>query len=111
MSHKEKIPLLRFFSPEEMPLAEKEVQEMFEKGAIHLVPQGETSEGFVSNIFLVPKKGGGQRSVINLKNLNQFLRYEHFKMEGVHMLRDLLKKGDFMVKLDLKDAFFTVPNG
>ena len=25
------------------------------------------------------------------------------------MLRDLLKKGDFMVKLDLKDAYFTVP--
>ena len=48
--------------------------------------------------------------MINLKNLNQFLTYEHFKMEGVHMLRDLLKKkGDFMVKLDLKDAYFTVP--
>ena len=25
------------------------------------------------------------------------------------MLQDLLKKGDFMVKLDLKDAYFTVP--
>ena len=47
MPHQEKIPLPRFFSPEEMPLVEKEVQEML---AIHLVPQGETSEGFVSNI-------------------------------------------------------------
>ena len=109
MPHQEKIPLPRFFSQEEIPLVEKEVQEMLEKGAIHVVPQDETSGGFVSIIFLVPKKGGGQRPVINLKNLNQFLRYEHFKMEGVHMLRDLLKKGDFMVKLDLKDAYFTVP--
>jgi hypothetical protein len=29
-------------------------------------------------------------------------------MEGIHMLRDLLRKGDFMVKIDLKDAYFTV---
>ncbi|CAB4003828.1 Hypothetical predicted protein, partial [Paramuricea clavata] len=41
--------------------------------------------------------------------LNQFLGYEHFKMEGIHMLRDLLKKGDFFVKIDLKDAYLTVP--
>ena len=34
---------------------------------------------------------------------------EHFKMEGIHMVRDLLRKGDFMVKIDLKDAYFTVP--
>ena len=25
------------------------------------------------------------------------------------MLKDLLRKGDFMVKIDLKDAYFTVP--
>ena len=25
------------------------------------------------------------------------------------MLRDLLRKGDIMVKIDLKDAYFTVP--
>ena len=46
---------------------------------------------------------------MNLRPLNQFLPYEHFKMEGIHMVRDLLRKGDFMVKIDLKDAYFTVP--
>ena len=30
-------------------------------------------------------------------------------MEGIHMLRDLLRKGDFMAKIDLMDAYFTVP--
>jgi hypothetical protein len=30
-------------------------------------------------------------------------------MEGIHMLRDLLKQGDWLVKIDLKDAYLTVP--
>ena len=29
-------------------------------------------------------------------------------MENIHMLRDLLKKDDYLVKIDLKDAYFTV---
>ena len=60
-------------------------------------------------IFLVPKKDGGQRPVINLKSLNKFVYTEHFKMEGIHILKDLLKAGDWMAKVDLKDAYFTVP--
>ncbi len=57
------------------------------------------------------KKGGGgeQRPVVNLKPLNRDIPYEHFKMEGIHMLKDLLKKGDYLVKIDLKDAYLTVP--
>ena len=35
--------------------------------------------------FLVPKKDGRQRSVFNL---NTFVHTPHFKMEGVHMLKD-----------------------
>ena len=50
----------------------------------------------------------GQRPVINLKGLNQFVRTEHFKMEGLHLLPDLLQPGDWMVKLDLKDAYLQV---
>ncbi len=67
------------------------------------------NEGFISSMFIVPKKDGGNRTVINLKPLNQFLVYEHFKMEGIHMLRDLLKQDDYLVKIDLKDAYLTVP--
>ena len=47
--------------------------------------------GFVSTIFLVQKKDGGTRPIINLRELNQHLVYEHFKMEGIHLLQDLLK--------------------
>ena len=45
------------------------------------------------------KKDGGQRPVINLKPLNQFLQAEHFKMEGIHTLRDIVKPGDWPGKV------------
>ena len=56
----------------------------------------------VSNIFPRPKKDGGTRTIINLKNLNKFIPYEHFKMESLENIKHLLKKGDLMVKIDLR---------
>ena len=52
--------------------------------------------------------GGGKRTVFNIKKINRLVRYHHFKMEGIHALSDILRKGDFMVKIDLKDAFFLI---
>ena len=40
---------------------------------------------------------------------NEFLVIPHFKMEGISSLRDLVQKGDFFCKVDLKDAYLTVP--
>ncbi|XP_067670782.1 uncharacterized protein [Haliotis asinina] len=62
---------------------------------------------FLSPIFMVPKKDGGQRPIINLKALNAHIPYIHFKLEGLHLLRDLIRKGDCLCKL--KDAYFSVP--
>ncbi len=42
-------------------------------------------------MFLVPKKDGKQRPVINLKVLNQYVQTYHFKMEGLQTLKDLIK--------------------
>ena len=88
-------------------LVDEEVKEMLLKGAIQ-----ETSPckgEFISNVFLVSKKEGGNRPVINLKALNQFLPYEHFKMEGLHNLKDLIEQDDYFCKIDLKDAYFSIP--
>jgi len=51
----------------------------------------------------------GKRSAINLRGLNQFVRTEHFKMEGLYLLSDLLQPQDWMVKTDLKDAYLKIP--
>ena len=42
--------------------------------------------------------------IINLKTSNKFV---HFKMEVAHLLRDQLIKNDWMVKIDLKEEYYT----
>ena len=99
-------PLIAFTEKEEECMQE-EIQNMLDKQAIS--ETGDSPQGFYSQMFLVPKKDGRQRPVINLKRLNQSVKTEHFKMEGTHMLKDLLKAGDWMAKIDLKDAYFMIP--
>ena len=41
--------------------------------------------------------------------IEQWVNAPHFKMEGIATLQDLLKLEDWMVKVDLKDAYFTIP--
>ena len=87
-----------------------EIESMLTKGAIReAIPK---RDQFLSNIFVTPKKEEDQyRPIINLKGLNKHIPYNHFKMEGLKDVRYLLKKGDWMCKIDLKDAYFSVPLG
>ena len=54
---------------------------MWEKGAI--VECDLDPAWFVSNLCFVVKKDGGSRPVINLKLLNAYISYEHFKMRAI----------------------------
>ena len=96
------------FTPEERALIDEEVVSLLAKGAIH--PVDPSTEGQVAHIFVVPKKDGGLRPVINLKPFNKAcLDPPHFKMEGVPDVIRLLNPGDWAASIDLKDAFFHVP--
>ena len=57
--------------------------------------------GWVSNIFLVPKHQGGFQMILNLKELNKFVKYTKFKMDHVDKVVHLLRPHDFMGSLDL----------
>ena len=94
------------FGEEELVTLNMEIDKMKQKGAI--CTADESHPGFYSQLFVVPKKDGGHRSIINLKKLNQFVKPQHFKMESISMLRDILKQGDYMTKVDLKDAYCMV---
>ena len=85
---------------------DQEILDLLNKGAVENVESGEL--GFASPMFVVPKKGGKWRPIINLKFLNQFVEKLHFKMEDIKNLKDILQEGDQMAKLDLKDAYFSI---
>ena len=84
-------------------------QSLISRGAISVVDP--CPEQFISTLFLVEKgPGTGDfHPVINWKSPNRFPPKEKFKMEGLHTTRSLLRRGDFVMKLDLKDAYNAVP--
>ena len=80
---------------------------MLEKGAIEKVSP---SPGFYSRLFVVPKKDGGFRPIINLKLLNkQYLDPPYFRMDTAKDVGLLLQEGDWAASIDLRDAYFHVP--
>ena len=103
----QKIPNFTRMNKKQIALVNLELKEMLRKGAIKRTQpaQGE----FLSNLFLVGKKDKGFRPVINLKMMNQFIPFLHFKMQDLSQLKHIIQEGDWMCKLDLKDAYFTVP--
>lgn len=83
------------------------IANLLAKGAVREVQSQD--DQFTSTLFLVQKENGEFRPVINLRALNRFLGKESFKMEGLQVVRSRLQKGDFMMKLDLKDAYYAIP--
>lgn len=88
-------------------ICDDEVESLASKGAITEVL--DSSVGFVLSFFVSQKKDSTWRPIIDLKPLNRFIKYEHFKMEGLDSVRILALQGDWLVKIDLKDAYLTVP--
>lgn len=87
----------------------EEVRKLKEKSAIEMVPPVERQLGFYSTLFLVTKKTGDLRPVINLKPFNKFLVKKHFKMDTLAKVLNIVKPNDWAFSLDLKDAYFHVP--
>ena len=94
------------FSEEEAKIVSLEVEKLLEKGAvIKVLPE---KDQFVSSLFLVPKKDGSLRPVINLRKLNEFVKYQHFKQEHLSYALDLIQKNDYLTSIDLTDAYFSI---
>ena len=63
-------------------------------------------KGWVSNIFLVPKKLPGEyRLILNLKPLNKFVTYKKFKMDHIEQVLNMITEHCFLGSVDLQQAF------
>ncbi|XP_068674606.1 uncharacterized protein [Montipora foliosa] len=96
------------FNDAEAAIIESEIVQLLNKGVIVESPhsQGE----FVSSIFVRLKKNGvDYRMILNLKELNKFIVYRHFKMDSLKTVTVLMSQGCYMASVDIKDAYYTVP--
>ncbi|KAA6401217.1 MAG: hypothetical protein EZS28_003261 [Streblomastix strix] len=61
-------------------------------------------------IFAIPKRGKGKwRKITDCSKLNDKLQEGHFKMEDIHVLRELMKQKDWLIKIDIESAYHHVP--
>ena len=63
---------------------------------------------FVSSVFTRQKKDGAHRMILNLKHLNKYVAYKHFKMESLQNVIDIIQPHCWMASVDLKDAFYSI---
>lgn len=101
------IPRPMTYSPREYTIIQGEITKLLAKKVI--IPTDYKPGDFVSNVFLREKKDGTHRMILNLKALNEDLKYQKFKMECLSSALDLITQGCYMASIDLKDAYYSVP--
>ncbi|KAI2644187.1 Transposon Ty3-I Gag-Pol polyprotein [Labeo rohita] len=73
-------------SPEQGLVMEQEVETLLRKEAIEVVPPQDGESGFYSRYFIVPKKDGGLRPILDLRLLNRSVMRLKFKMLTINQV-------------------------
>ena len=105
-----KIPLIlsEYHNKNKDGALQEAVQAMLTKKAIVPVKKL-TTLGYYSRLFLVPKPMNRWRPVIDLSMLNLHLHVPTFKIETAESIRKSIRKGEWVISIDLTDAYFHVP--
>ncbi len=85
-----------------------EIVVLLAKDAIEPVPPADMRSGFYSPYFIVPKKSGGLRPILDLRVLNRSLHKLPFKMLTQKRIFEYIRPRDWFAAIDLKDAYFHV---
>ncbi|KAL0187573.1 hypothetical protein M9458_014672, partial [Cirrhinus mrigala] len=94
--------------PEQGLVMEQEVDTLLRKEAIEVVPPHDRESGFYSRYFIVPKKDGGLRPFLSLRQLNRSVMWLKFRMLTVSQVVSQIRSEDWFVTIDLKDVSFHV---
>ena len=98
----------KFMNAQNELFLSEEVKRLLEKNAIESVPKSHMGQGFYSTFFVVPKKDGGFRPILNIKRLNTYLDVPHFKMESLRSIISAIDINDWALSIDLTDAYLHV---
>ena len=102
-----KCPKEIVFSENEKLFIDTEIERLLK---LKVIAQSTNESGeFISTIFVRPKQDGSFRLILNLKILNNYIEYHHFKMETLQSAINMMTEGCYMACIDLKDAYYSVP--
>ncbi len=97
-----------FVQDNESHVLRAEIRTMLAKGAVETVPLADSESGFYSRNFLVPKKDGGLRPILDLRLLNRALVRRLFRMLTLKQILAQIRPEDWLLSVDLKDAYFHI---
>ena len=96
------------FSDQEENAITVEIESLLAIGAISRCNHSHGE--FISHIFARPKRDSMKlRVILNLKYFNKHVAYNHFKMEHLDSVINLIQEENFFASLDLSDAYFSIP--
>ena len=93
--------------PEKREALRDQVAAMESLGVVSRIPL--SSVGFWGHIFVVPKKGGSWRLILDLSPLNVFVVHETFQMVSLQDVFSAVRQSDWMASLDIEKAYWHVP--
>ena len=100
--------ILDSYSPQSVKgrALDEEIQALRRKGAVEPAPP---TPDFFSRMFVVTKATGGWRPIIDLSTLNLDVDRTPFRMETSQTVLRAVRRNDWMVSIDLKDAYLQIP--
>lgn len=84
----------------------QQISNLLEMGAISV---NKFNHGYLSPIFLREKSNGSHRLILNLKNLNFYVDTPKFRLVSLRKVSQIIQKGDYMVKIDISNAYYHIP--
>ena len=100
--------ILDSYSPQSVKgrALEEAIQALRCKGAVEPAPP---TPSFYSCMFVVTKATGGWRPITDLSTLNLSVDRTPFRMETSQTVLRSVRRNDWMVSVDLKDAYLQIP--
>ena len=100
--------ILYSYSPQSVKgrALDEEIQALRHKGAVEPAPP---TPCFFSRMFVVTKATRGWRPIIDLSTLNLDVDRTPFRMETSQTVLRAVRRNDWMVSIDLKDAYLQIP--
>lgn len=93
-------------SSEKILALQQQISRLLNTNAISITPSSPNQ--ILSRVFTVKKSNNEDRLILDLSQINLLINKVSFKMETIDFIKDLIDPSDYLVSLDLSDAFFSV---